>query len=348
MEDLKKDLLERIECFNPEEISKFKVVLLPDFFVDHFIMMNNFEKEISKFKEIFEQGGGNIPNIPQLIHQGGNAANTALTLAKLGVNAHLICRTNEFGLHLLKFFLQKHGVNIDNVKTDGKLAVTSALEFGDEHVNIMIGDTGSVSDFAFEHLNENDLEKISNSNITAVMNWTLNKNGTDLARNVFNYAKKHNVKTYFDTGDPCHRKNDIPRLMNQVLTDRNLDILGINENELHHYSESNDMEKNEDIIKSAISLKEKINARLDLHTSDFSCSIKNEQTIVPALKFHNIFRSTGAGDAWNAGNIFGELLDFRDDERLLFANIIAGFYISSSEPIHPNLEQIIDFTKKIS
>ena len=297
---------------------------MPDFFIDHFIMMNDFSQEISRFKEIFEQSGGNIPGKPQIIHQGGNAANTALALAKLNVNTHLICRTNDLGLYLLRFFLGKHGVNLDGVKTDGKLAMTSALEFGKNHVNIMIGDTGSVSDFTFEHLNENDLEKISNSDITSVMNWTLNKNGTNLAKNVFRYAKKNNVKTYFDTGDPSHRKNEIAILMDQVLRDKSLDILGINENELKHYSESVNWETNEDVIKSAISLKEKIHARLDLHTSNFACSIKNDHTIVPTLKFQNIFRSTGAGDVWNAGNIFGELLDFKDDERLLFANSLAA------------------------
>ena len=345
-EELKQSLLERLKCIDTEELCKFHVVLLPDFFVDHFLMMNNFEEEFFRIQEIFKQGGGNVPGIPQRICQGGNAANTALALAKLGINAHLICRTDEFGLHLLRFFLGRHGVDLNSVKTDGKLAITTAMEFGEQHVNVMVGDTGSVSDFDFNCLNEDDLEKISNSDIVGVMNWTLNKNGSGLAIDVFRYAKKHDTKTFFDTGDPEHRKHEIPELIEHVLSDINLDILGINENELQHYSEHINAQNDEDIVNSAISFKKKIHARLDLHTSNFACSIKHDHTIVPALKSQKIFRATGAGDAWNAGNIFAELLDFKDDERLLFANSTAGCYISSPQPIHPSREEITHFLKE--
>ena len=345
-EELKQSLLERLKCIDTGELSKFHVVLLPDFFVDHFLMMNNFEEEFFRIQEIFKQSGGNVPGVSQRICQGGNAANTALALAKLGINAHLICRTDEFGLHLLRFFLGKHGVDLNSVKTDGQLAITTAMEFGEQHVNVMVGDTGSVSDFTYERLNENDLEKISSSDIVSVLNWTLNKNGSDLAKNVFRYAKKHDTKTFFDTGDPEHRKNEIPELIEQVLSDINLDILGINENELQHYNEGMNVQSDEDIVNSAISFKKKIHARLDLHTSNFACSIKHDHTIVPTLKSQKIFRATGAGDAWNAGNIFAELLNFKDEERLLFANSTAGCYISSPQPIHPNIEKITHFLRE--
>jgi len=210
----------------------------------------------------------------------------------------------------------------------------------------MFGDTGSVSDFSFELLNDSDLEKISNSDIVGVMNWTLNNYGTDLAVNVFKYAKKYNVKTFFDSGDPEHRKKDIPILFNAVLTSRNLDILGVNENELRHFNPEIPITDDNDVIQSALNLKKKIYARLDLHTSGFSGSFSDSKIIIPCLKLEKIYRSTGAGDAWNAGNIFAEILGFNDEERLLLANSVAGHYISSSEPVHPNLDQLIDFLQK--
>ena len=221
------------------------------------------------------------------------------------------------------------------------------MEFGEEHKNVMVGYTGSVSDFNFEQLDENDLQLISDSDITCVVNWSLNKNGTGLARDVFRFAKKYNVKTFFDSGDPAHRKHEIPTLINDVLTNKDLDILGLNKNELAHYCNITNMNNSEDILKAAISLKKKITARIDLHTASFSCTINNKNTVIPSIILPEIFRITGAGDAWNAGNIFAELLDFNDDERLLFANIIAGYYISSSNPIHPNLEDIKKFEEKI-
>lgn len=339
-------VLIKLREIDHNKLSNNHVVLLPDFFVDHFLTLNEFENNFSRIKEIFLQGGGNIPGIPQKISQGGNSANTALALARLGFSPHLICRTDKLGFHLLEYFLGKNGVDISHVKTDGKLAITTALEFGEKHTNVMIGDTGSVSDFSFELLDEKDKDLISRADMICVTTWNLNKNGTDLARSVFELAKKHNTRTFFDTGDPSPRKEEIPTLINNVLTDENLDILGLNENELLHYS---DIEANsvEDVINSATDLKNRIHARVDLHTADFACTINESCTLVPAPSINNKYRSTGAGDTWNAGNIFADLLGFNDDERLFFAGCVAGCYISSIEPIHPSLNELIEFIGKI-
>lgn len=341
--NLKIRLLEKLNQIEPKRLKEFNVVLMPDFFVDHFLTINDLEEGFSRIREIYNQGGGNVPGITQSIHQGGNAANTALALAKLGINSHLICRTDALGLNFLQFFLGGKGVNLDGVKTDGNIAITTAMEFGREHINVLVGDTGSVSDFTFGRLNENDLQTISNSDITGVVDWSLNEAGTELARDVFKFAKKHNVKTFFDTGDPSHRKREIPKLTKEVLTNKNLDILGLNENELTHYSNITTANNREDSIKAVLSLKKKIPARIDLHTASFSCTINDKCTVTPTIKLSRIFRATGAGDTWNAGNLFAELLEFNDDERLLFANLAAGCYISSSDPIHPSIEKIIDF-----
>ena len=127
-----------------------------------------------------------------------------------------------------------------------------------------------------------------------------------------------------------------------MLNDENLDIIGLNENELLYYTgiEAN---SDEELIAAAKNLKERIHARIDLHTADFTCSISKNCIVVPSLDLPNIFRATGAGDAWNAGNIFGELLCFANDERLLFASCVAACYISSPNPIHPSLDDVIQF-----
>jgi len=216
------------------------------------------------------------------------------------------------------------------------------MEFGEKHTNVMIGDTGSVSDFTFDILDEKDEKIISNSDMLCVLNWNLNKNGTELAREAFKFAKEHDIKTFFDTGDPSPRKNEIPELIKNVIADKNLDILGVNENELQHYSNI-ETTYDKDIINAAVSLKNKIHARVDLHTARFACTVNKKHTIIPTLKLSKIYRVTGAGDAWNAGDIFAELLGFDDDERLLFANHVAGCYISSYEPVHPTLKEIIKF-----
>ncbi len=341
---LQKRLLQTLQSLDRKEISMFHVVMLPDFFADHFISLNTVEKTCNAVKTVAAQGGGNLPGIAQRITQGGNAANTALALARLGISAHLICRTDPLGGHLLQYFLGKNGVDLLGVKTDGNLAITTALEFEEHHANIMIGDPGSVATFSFELLNDHDRELIASADLVGVTNWNLNRFGTDLACNVFELAKKHGVRTFFDSGDPSPRVYDIPELINKVLTNHQLDIFGLNENELRYYSNSSNKTQ-EEMISAAVLLKKKIPARIDLHTSLFSGSIHNTFIVVPTMPLSTVYRSTGAGDAWNAANLFAELLGFADDERLLFANMFAGYYISSPDVVHLTIDMCINFIK---
>ena len=341
-----KRVIDRLKDIEKKLLLDYHIVLLPDFFIDHFLTFDEFEVNIPKIENIYKQGGGNIPGIKQKISQGGNASNTALALAKLGLSSHLICRTDELGLYLLDYFLGRKRVDLSGVKIDGQLAITAALEFGKKHTNIMIGDAGSVTDFSFDILTEKDKELISKSDMLCVTNWNLNKRGTDLAENAFKYAKKFNIKTFFDTGDPSSRKNEIPDLTNNVLANPNLDILGLNEVELSYYS-GFEIKSIDDAIKAISSLKKKVSARIDLHTANFSCSTNEKFTFIPTINIENKYRSTGAGDIWNAGNIFADILKFNVDERLFFANSIAAYYISSPEPLPPDIKDITSFISNL-
>jgi len=341
---LKNRLQQRLEDLPGKELTKFHVVLLPDFFVDHFVSFDTVEKTCARIKTVATQGGGNLPGIPQRLSQGGNAANTALGLARLGMSAHLICQTTPFGLHLLEFFLGKHKVDLSGVKTDGTLAITTALEFREHSANIMIGDAGSVALFSVDLLNDHDHELITSANLVGVTNWNLNRYGTDLACKVFEMAKKQKVRTFFDSGDPSPRVADILDLMAQVLMNPRLDIFGLNENELNHYSKRINKTQDE-MIAAAESLQGKIHARIDFHTSFFSCSARHPSIVVPTISLPTIYRMTGAGDAWNAANLFADLLGFPDDERLLFANLFAGLYISSPDSVPSSIDMVINFIK---
>ncbi len=341
---LQKRLLQRLLSLERKELPSFHIVMLPDFFVDHFVYFDSLEKTCQDVQSIAVRGGGNQPGIPQRIQQGGNAANTALGLARLGMSAHLICQTNPLGLHLLQYLLGKNGVDLSGVHTDGNLAMTAALEFQKPRANIMIGDPGSVATFTYDQLNNHDHELISSANLVGVTNWNLNRFGTDLACKVFERAKKQNVKTFFDSGDPSPRVQDIPELIEKVLMNPQLDLFGLNENELRYYSNS-PCKTQTDMISTLESLKKKIPARVDFHTSQFSGSVQDTVTVIPTIPLLTVYRSTGAGDVWNAANIFADFLGFAVDERLLFANIVAGQYVSSLDILPPSLDMIINFIK---
>jgi sugar/nucleoside kinase (ribokinase family) len=341
---LQRQLLQRLQDINQKELQDYDIVMLPDFFVDHVLSLDAVEQTCATVQSIATQGGGNVPGIEQRIHQGGNAANTSLGLARLGMTTHLICQTDAFGLYLLQYFLGKNNVDLSGVKNDGSLAMTTALEFQKQHANIMLGDPGSVAHFSFDQLTEHDHELITSANLVGVTNWNLNHFGTDLASNVLQLAHTHNVRTFFDSGDPSPRKDDIPELIEKVLKNLDLDIFGLNENELRYYTGKTNKTQSE-ILNAGESFKKKISARVDLHTSSFSCSFHDNKTVIDTIQLSKIYRFTGAGDAWNAANIFADLLGFADDERLLFANIVAGQYISSPEGIHPTVDMVIDFIK---
>ncbi len=342
---LHKRLLQPLQSLDKKEISRFHVVMLPDFFVDHFVSLDTVDRTCDAVKQVAKQGGGNLTGVAQRITQGGNAANTALALARLGICAHLICRTDLFGMHLLQYFLGRSGVDLSGVKTNGNLAITTALEFDAHHTNVMMGDPGSVVDFSFDLLDEADRQLITSADLVGVTNWNLNRLGTDLACKVFELAKNHKVRTFLDTGDPSPRVRDIPELIEKVLGNPQLDILGLNENELRYYSNSVDKTQGSMIAAGTV-LKKTIPARIDLHTSLFAGSFHTTFVTVPAMSLSTVYRLTGAGDAWNAADIFADLLGFADDERLLFANMFAGYYISSPEMVHLTIDMLINFIKK--
>jgi len=340
--------LKIFERFDINDLKEYHVVLLPDFFIDHIVSFPDFKEGMSTIESRYIQGGGNIPGLPQIISQGGNAANTALALARIGIRSHLICRTDRLGMYLLEFFLKPYGVDISHAKGDGENAYTVALEFGKNHSNVFLQDPGSVATFGVDDLTAQDWDLIQSAHLVGVMNWSMNRNGTDLANHVFEYAKNHDVKTYIDTGDPSPRSMDIDDFLNTLFTKDIVDIMSLNENEIHKYSKQTHCETTEGIYEACRILHQRIHSRLDVHTAHCSYSItSSKQICVDTVPLTRVYRATGAGDVWNAGNITGELLDFSFEQRLSFANLLAACYISKKEPVPPSFDEMKGFAMKL-
>jgi sugar/nucleoside kinase (ribokinase family) len=163
-------------------------------------------------------------------------------------------------------------------------------------------------------------------------------------------------KTYYDTADPTPNKEKIPELVKNVLRGKDLDILSVNENEAVLYASqlSGEIKKLgkrlrfEELAKeSARILASRISARVDLHTTNFSATfIKKRETVVPVFRVP-VLRATGAGDAWNAGNILGDAYRLSDDCRLTLANAVAAYYISNPSGMHPTRKQLVKFCEKL-
>jgi sugar/nucleoside kinase (ribokinase family) len=333
---------------------------MPDFFIDRFVTYLGELKEFSaKIAEVADRRGGNIHGVKQSELRGGNAANTASALSALGAKVYPIITTSQMGFQLLEFYLGPCGVDLYHIKINGETALTTAFELSHhkEKVNIMMGDLGSLPKFGPEDLTESDFELIQEADCICVFNWAATRRwGTELAEKVFRHVKEEGRgTTYYDSGDPTPNKEKIPKLLKKVLQTPLVDVLSVNENEAFQYASRLDSKikqlKNKlnhyDVAKEcARTLAKHLQARIDLHTATFAGSFKHDNEVVVPTFPVSAIRSTGAGDSWNAGNIYGGFLKLPDSCRLTLANAVASYYVSSPTAKHPTLQMLVEFCRK--
>ncbi len=344
----------------PKPAKKFSVVVMPDFFLDRLVTyegnLNHFSKAIA---EVAERKGGSIHGIKQRELRGGNAANTAAALAALGAKVYPILCTSSLGLRMLKLYLDPFEVDLSHVKTGGKMSFTTAIELihEGERVNVMMSDLGSLSEFGLDNLTREDFQVLRDADYVCIFHWAgTQRQGTQLAEGVFDYVrKKGKGKTYYDTSDPTPKKEEVPRLVKEVLLTKLVDIFSVNESEAFCYASHLDekvsslqkkVKPGEFAKECARILAKNLLARVDLHTTTFAGSFRsNSEVSVPAFRVP-VLRATGAGDAWNAGNLFGDALGLPDRPRLALANAVAAYYISSSDGKHPTFPELTDFCSR--
>jgi sugar/nucleoside kinase (ribokinase family) len=265
---------------------------------------------------------------------------------------------------LLKHYLKPLGVCLSHITTKGKSPITTALEFTQKgnRVNLMLRDTGSLPTFGPKNLTSEDYQLLAAADVVCVFNWAgTRRYGTDLAETVFNFVKTRGKgKTYYDTADPTPNNDKIPVLVKRVLSKDIVDILSLNENETIQYAANisprqvSTLRKGQKKLEKlalpcAAILAEYLSTRIDLHTTAYSATVRKNRkpTIVPSFKV-KVHRATGAGDAWNAGNMYADQQGFSDETRLAFANAVAAYYVSSPSAMHPTLKQLKDFLRKAS
>jgi sugar/nucleoside kinase (ribokinase family) len=330
---------------------------MPDFFLDRIV---NLQWDLPEFSslvsEVEKRKGGSIDGIHQTDMKGGNAINTASALSSLGVKVTPIICTSEYGLQLIKYHFRNASMDFSHIKTHDKASITTALEFRgkNEKINVMLRDLGSLAQFSPADLNKSDYDIIENADYTCLFNWagTL-KHGTALAQAVFERAKLcGRGKTYYDTADPNPNAQVIPYFMDTVLKTSKVDTLSVNENEAITYATLLDeslKEKKAQLsfaewaMEAARVLAKNFSARIDLHTTLFSATVKgSHEVVVPTFKIE-VYRATGAGDAWNAGNIYAEHNGLSDACRLMLANAVSACYLSGADGMHPTKEKLSEF-----
>ncbi len=332
-------------------------VILPDFFLDHFVIAESLDAFIESLKLLAEQGGGNMIGTRQIISRGGNSVNTASALLSLGIHPILIVKTNPQGLLLLKSLVSPE-LDLSHVKTDGRLSSTVSIEVKHKGrpVNLMVSDSGSAADFSFGDLAPSDLDAINKSSLVALLCLNHNKNASYLAEEIFTYVRSNsNALTFMDIGDPSGNLKAITRLVKSTLNAELVDIISLNENEagwiariLTNNDKWRDATSDLEIASEAAELISKETAvRVDLHTLQFSATFKDDRTIrVPTFMAESHVQC-GAGDSWNAGDILATITELSDVERLTLANAVAALYVSSINADHPSNNDVFKFLKEL-
>ncbi|MFW9799310.1 MAG: carbohydrate kinase family protein [Candidatus Thorarchaeota archaeon] len=327
---------------------------MPDFFVDHFIIDRSLEDFIQGLRQLAKQGGGNLLGSTQFIRRGGNAVNTASALLSLGLDPVLIVTTDDYGAKILPTLVHPD-LDLSHIHKDGRLSSTVSIEVDYEgrRVNLMVSDSGSASEFSFSDLTSTDLDAIRESSLVALLNLNHNADAPRLAVELFEaVSESSNARKFIDVGDPSGNQGIIEPLARQVLSDGLVDIISLNENEARWFawalSGRNDKwkslsSKHEDWLSAAQLVSKETGVRVDLHTQYFAATIAEENLIV-APTFRTECRVTlGAGDAWNAGDILGTLLNLSENDRLTLANTVAALYVSSTTASHPSLEEVVQY-----
>lgn len=326
------------------DVASFHVVTLPDFFLDHFVTLPAWDEIVPQWQAIHGRGGGNVITPGQHFQPGGNAANTALGLARLGVRTHLVTRTSAFGKAYLEHTLGRHGVDLRHVRPDGQLSVTTALEFHEGRpANVMLSDSGSVAQFGPESLDANDWTLLEAADMVLVANWSQNRRGSALVEAVARATRRSGRRSMLDTGDPSSRAGEVRELVEHLLPLPDLDVYALNENELRQITGRHLAPGAEEVDAARALARRRPHGTLDLHTARLAASFGPDgEAVVPTFRVEPV-RVTGAGDAWNAGNIVGHLARLPPPDRLILANAVAGLYVGGKEGIAPTLAEVVRF-----
>ncbi|HET6398874.1 MAG TPA: carbohydrate kinase family protein [Candidatus Thermoplasmatota archaeon] len=317
----------------PSPIAGRRVVVLPDLFVDAIVRLPEWQRTQEDCGRIVARGGGNLPVGPIEFKLGGNAANVAIALARLGADVDLVARTDSLGRALLAPAAEEAGLRIRHVRESDRPSATLALECGG--ANLMLSHAGPLATFGPDELKGAEWKVIEAADAVVCMNWAQNPLGTQLLRAVSQRTHRKGIPLFVDTSDPRLAQDRIPALLGASDLWPRVTSLGVNENEVKAFTG----DREAPLPELAAELSRNLGCPVDLHTSEWAAHVNGSTTMVPGRKVKPR-RLTGAGDAWTAGNVAGYLAGLPAANRLRLAHAAATHYIRSPDAKPPRHDQV--------
>ncbi|MGA8842644.1 MAG: carbohydrate kinase family protein [Nitrososphaeraceae archaeon] len=329
--------------------SQDSIIVLHDFFIDRIVSIGSKVEFFQAIEEKTKSGGGSIRGVSSLDVKGGNAVNVAYCLASLGVPISLYTTANKIGSSILENTFLKFGKNIDMHLRNGRQGLTTSLEFrsNKSNSNVMISDVGDNHDYGPENIStELDMKILSQCKGVVIANWASNLRGTELLSHVFKNSP--HALHFVDPADIESRRNEFKNMLLDLCDE--IDVVSINENEYTQLAraigipiESVSEREVSRIEKSVRLLAKALGTKIDLHTQKGSIWSDGKDVLyVESFKVKPQI-STGAGDSWDAADLFGYLAGLNHYERLLFSNAYASLYIRSPNYEPATKDEVLDF-----
>ena len=364
-ENLKNDidsLLDYLEKINNKNI---KAVMGLDGFVDQILHVvktrtdaNNYVRmeTLKEFGEFICKAAGlsaNIEFIPLKNKLGGNGPIMSNALSTYNLDVTYIGAVGEDSINPVFNEMSKKSTVL-NISNPG---LTDAVEFLDG--KLMIGKRECLKDVNWDKLKEKvGVKKLislfSDAKLVGLENWTMLPYMTEIWNGLINEIipninDNSDKYIFFDLADPENRlKDDILEALSVIkqFSSKFKVILGLNEKEAYEIGEvlnisSPSNKPNLDILVKSIAKRIDIYC-LVVHPIKEAYAVCNDKlyhTIGPYEP--NPKLTTGAGDNFNAGFCFGQILGLSVQLSLVLGTATSGYYVRNSKS--PNLENIIDF-----
>lgn len=372
-ENLINDINYLINFLRKYQNTSIKAVMGFDGFVDQILHVvktrtdaNNYVRmeTLKEFGEFISKAAGlsaNIEFIPIQNKLGGNGPIMSNALSNYNLDVTYIGAVGEDSINPVFNEMSKKSTII-NISNPG---LTDAVEFLDG--KLMIGKRECLKDVNWNKIKEKiGVKKLislfSDAKLVGLENWTMLPYMTEIWNGLIeeiipNLNDNCDKYIFFDLADPENRlKNDILEALSVIkkFSSKFKVILGLNEKEAYEIGEILDISSPSNKPTLDILVKS-IAKKLDIYCLVVH-PIKEAYAVCDSKLYHtlgpyepNPKLTTGAGDNFNAGFCFGQVLGLSVQLSLVLGTATSGYYVRNSKS--PDLESIIEFLanwKKIS
>lgn len=366
-ENLINDIISLITHLENSDIKNDKCVMGLDGFVDQILHVvktrkdaNNYVRmeTLREFGEFICKAAGlsaNIEFIPLKNKLGGNGPIMSNALSTYNLDVTYIGAVGENSIHPVFHDMSKKS-KVLNISDPG---FTDAVEFLDG--KLMIGKRECLKNINWTTLKEKvGLEKLillfNDAKLVGLENWTMLPYMTEIWNGLINEVLPSLNKTsdkyiFFDLADPENRlREDILEALSVIkkFSSKFNVILGLNEKEAYEIGEILDL--------SSTSEKQPLNilVKLIANKLDIYCLVVHPVKEAFAVCNNTIYHTlgpyepnpkltTGAGDNFNAGFCFGQILGLSPQLSLVLGTATSGYYVRNAES--PTVNNIISFLK---